>query len=557
MKNIPIGEVLRELGYISEQQIQQALNIQAQNSDKRLGSIIIELGFITEQQMLEALGQRLNLPLINMETYSININSVMKIPKHLAVKYKLIAIAEKDGSLIVAVNDPLDFYAIEDIRQVTNLPVEIRLSKKSSIEKAIEYYYSESEAKLAVRKVQSDIATNVVISDDVSSTDEDIDAPVVKLLNSLLLRGYHTNVSDIHIEIFENKTIVRNRVDGMILDYAALSPRLHSSLIARIKIMANMDIAEKRLPQDGHFKTVIEDTLINVRVSVIPTVYGEKAVIRFLYTNSSINNAGTFGMSLENYKKLEKLLRNPHGIIYLTGPTGSGKTTTLYMVLEKLLEKNANISTIEDPVERNIERINQMQVNNVSGLTFGIGLRALLRQDPDIIMVGETRDGETASISVRAAITGHLVLSTLHTNDAISTIVRLADMGVPQYLIASSLVGVVAQRLVRKICPNCKVEYEPDMTEKEFLGEDIDKVHKGSGCEYCNKTGYKGRVAIHEIVEIDKNIRRMITQNESIDKIYDYTVNEQGVQTLRDCVLQLVKDGITTTEEMAKIAYSY
>lgn len=556
MKNIPIGEVLRELGFISEVQLQQALHVQAQDKSKRLGSIIIELGFISEQQLLEALGQRLNMPLLVIETYPVSLNSVIKIPKHLAIKYKLIAIGEKNGNLIVVVNDPLNFYAIEDIRQITNLSIEIRLAKLNSIEKAIEYYYSELEAKQAVRKAENDVATNAITVANEEQPDEDIDAPVVKLLNSLLLRGFHTNVSDIHIEIFEDKTIVRNRIDGMILEYAALPTTFHTALIARIKILANMDIAEKRLPQDGHFKITIEDAQINARVSVIPTVYGEKAVIRYLYTNTLIHNSSMFGMSELNYKKLLRILKNPHGIVYLTGPTGSGKTTTLYMLLERLLEQNANISTIEDPVERNIHRINQMQVNTVSGLTFEVGLRALLRQDPDIIMVGETRDSETAAISVRAAITGHLVLSTLHTNDAVSTIARLTDMGVPQYLIASSLVGVVAQRLVRKVCPNCGYEYFPTDEEKEVLGVPLATVRKGKGCEFCNHTGYKGRIAIHEVVEIDKNIRKMIIQSASIDEMYDYTINTQGVSTLKDSVFQLVKEGITTIEEMAKISYN-
>ncbi|HBL84797.1 MAG: type II secretion system protein GspE [Clostridiales bacterium GWF2_38_85] len=557
MKNIPIGEVLRELGYITEPQLQMALNEQKEDNNKRLGSIFIEKGFITEQQMLVALGQRLNLPLILIETYPVDLNAVIKIPRQLASKYKLIAIGEKETGLVVAANDPLNFYAIEDIRQITNMPVEIVLASRKSIEKAIEYYYSESEAKKAVSKIEVAVASTPVISEPEGSPEEDDDAPVVKLLNSLLLRGYHSNVSDIHIEIFEDTTVVRNRIDGMILDYATLSPTLHPSLIARIKIMANMDIAERRLPQDGHFKVTIEDANINARVSVIPTVYGEKAVIRFLYTNALIDRAGSFGMSEDNYKKLTRILKSPHGIVYLTGPTGSGKTTTLYMILEHLLKKDVNISTIEDPVERNIPRVNQMQVNNVSGLTFGVGLRSLLRQDPDIIMVGETRDNETASISIRAAITGHLVLSTLHTNDAVSTIVRLVDMGIAPYLIASAIVGVVAQRLVRKICPHCGYDYTPDDSEKEMLGINLSRVRKGKGCDYCNHTGYKGRIAIHEIVEIDKNIRKMITQNAPIDKIYEYATIQQGVKTLRDNVLRLVIEGITTTDEMAKIAYSY
>ena len=556
MKNIPIGEVLLELGYITQQQLTAALNEQ-KNSKKRLGTIFIEKGFISEKQMLTALGQRLNLELISIENYSVDLNAVIKVPKKLAIKYKMIAIEIRNDTLVVAANDPLDFYAIEDIRQLTNLPVKIVLSLSNSIEKAIEFYYSEYEAKKEVSKIEIGTPHASGITDNELVSKGEKEVSIVKLLNSLLLRGYHSNVSDIHIEIFENNTIIRNRIDGMIVDYTTLSASLHPSLIARIKIMADLDIAEKRLPQDGHFKVTIEGTDINTRVSVIPTIYGEKAVIRFLYTNVAIDHAETFGMSKENYNKIYNILKNPHGIVYLTGPTGSGKTTTLYMILEYLLKKRVNISTIEEPVERKIPRINQMQVNNVSGLTFSVGLRALLRQDPDIIMVGETRDSETASISIRAAITGHLVLSTLHTNDAVSTIVRLIDMGIAPYLIGSAVVGVVAQRLVRKVCPYCGYDYVPDENERKLLGGDIEKVRKGKGCDYCNHTGYKGRIAIHEIVEIDKNIRNMISKNIPIDEIYDYVFNTKGGKTLLDSILKLVGDGITTTEEMLKIAYSY
>ena len=381
------------------------------------------------------------------------------------------------------------------------------------------------------------------------------DAPVVQMLNSLLVRGYSINASDIHIEPFETHVAVRMRVDGVITDYVTLSPTLHTSLIARIKILSNLDIAERRLPQDGHFRTMVNGLEMNTRVSLIPTVYGEKAVIRFLSNNAKIDNQSTFGMNREHYNAFRRMLDSPHGIVYITGPTGSGKTTTLYMVLEELSHRLVNISTIEDPVERNIARVNQVQVNNTAGLTFEVGLRSLLRQDPDVIMVGETRDSETASISIRAAITGHLVLSTLHTNDAISSIVRLRDMGVPSYLVANSLVGLVAQRLMRKVCPNCGQAYAPAPEEEAILGKNPGKLYKGKGCHQCNNTGYKGRIAIHEVVLIDKAIRRMIVDEASMEDILAYVQKSQSFMSLRESALALVEQGISTVAEFQKVAY--
>ena len=345
------------------------------------------------------------------------------------------------------------------------------------------------------------------------------------------------------------------RLDGVIVDYVTLSPAIHPSLITRIKILAGLDIAERRQPQDGHFRQKVDGQDVNIRVSIIPTIYGEKAVLRFLNQNTPIDRAGQFGMDDDNYQKFSQMLRSPHGIIYMTGPTGSGKTTTLYMILEQMAERTLNISTIEDPVERDIFRINQMQVNTAAGLTFDAGLRALLRQDPDVIMVGETRDSETASISVRAAITGHLVFSTLHTNDALSAIVRLQDMGLPAYMVANSLVGIVAQRLVRKVCPHCAEEYTPDETERAALGVDLPRLRRGKGCHICGHTGYKGRIAIHEVALVDRQIRRMISAGAPMDDITQYARESQGMRTLRDSALQLVQSGVTTVDEFLKVTY--
>lgn len=552
MKNIPIGEVLKEYGYINEDQLQTALAEQKKDRSRRLGQHLIDLGFITEKQMLKALSDKLNEPIVDLNTSHIEVDAVAKIPKALALKYDLIAITEQNGVLTVVTSDPLNFYGIEDVRLVTGLNLSIGLCEKAEILKAIDYYYAEIKAREAATAANQNVTSFEFNEEELFNSETD-DTPIVKLFNSLLSRGYNQNASDIHIEAYEDKTMVRMRIDGMIVDYVQLAKNLHASLIVRIKIMANMDIAEKRLPQDGHFVTTIDGIKMNLRVSIIPTSYGEKAVLRFLNSNTTIMHNKTYGMIQENYEKICKMLEMPHGIIYFTGPTGSGKTTTLYMILETLAKRQINISTIEDPVEKNIERCNQMQINNMAGLDFEMGLRALLRQDPDVILVGETRDGETASISVRAAITGHLVLSSLHTNDAISTIVRLEDMGVEPFMVANSLIGSISQRLVKTICPHCKEKLATTELDRSVLGEDVKYIYKGAGCHLCNHTGYKGRTAIHEVIVIDKEVRKMISNKIDIDEIYAYVKSSQNLKTLRDQAIDYVKEGITTMDELYKI----
>lgn len=554
MRNMPIGEMLKEYGYITDDQIKQALAIQKQDRSKKLGQILVELGYITEKEVLDALGKRMGLQIIRLDNFKIDTSAVARIPKQLAVKYNMIAIAEDQGKLTVAMSDPLNFYAVEDVRQTTGMTLEVYLAETQNITKAIDLYYAEVSAKSAAAQanVSVDIPTTQAVQ-ELEDADAGDDVPIVKFLNSLLVHGYTTHASDIHIEPFETQTVVRLRTDGMLVDYVTLAASVNKQLIARIKIMSGLDIAERRVPQDGHFRQIIDGYDMNVRVSTLPTVYGEKAVLRYLATNTKLDNMESYGMNEENYKKMQTILRNPNGIIYITGPTGSGKTTTLYMILDTLAQKPINVSTVEDPVERTLPRINQTQVNVLAGMTFAAGLRALLRQDPDVIMVGETRDGETAEISVRAAITGHLVCSTLHTNDALSSIVRLEDMGVEPYLVANSVVGIVAQRLMRKVCPNCKEEYVPDSVECDAMGAHPAKVVRGKGCHMCNNTGYKGRIAIHEIVVVDKKMRRMIADKVPMDDITAYAVNEQGMTTLKNSALQLVEEGVTTVEEMLKI----
>lgn len=552
IKNIRIGEVLKEYGYITDEQITQALEYQKQNKGKRLGGILIELGFISEKQMLQALAARLALQLVDISTLSVNLDAVEKMPRQLAEKYHILPADITENELVVVANDPLNLYAFEDIRQLTGMPITVWLAELKPLDKAIDYYYSEVDARSATKSANEEAS---ILVEEIELEDGDGDAPIIKLLSSLVQRAYTTNTSDIHIEPFEDKTVVRMRIDGTIVDYVTLQRSLHASLIARIKILANMDIAERRVPQDGHFRVKMESQNVNIRVSVIPTVFGEKAVLRLLASAVAIDHSDTFGMSKEAFEKFSKMLKAPNGIIYLTGPTGSGKSTTLYMILAELSKNQVNISTIEDPVEKNLPRLNQMQVNNVAGLTFEVGLRALLRQDPDIIMVGETRDAETASISIRAAITGHQVFSTLHTNSAVSSIVRLIDMGIEPYMIASSLVGIVAQRLVRKVCPYCSemVPLQPD--DREFVGKDIPLIRRQRGCTRCNYSGYTGRIAIHEIVVIDETIRRMITDRATTEEITEYAIKGQHMKTLKQFGIELLEQGITTMEELVRVAY--
>ena len=555
--NLRIGEVLIERGCITQEQMEQALAYQKEHREKRVGQILVELGFITETHVLEALAAHLELEIVSIGQMQVDLAAVRLIPRELAEKQNLLAVRAAEGSLEIVTNDPLNYFAFEEVRQLTGCHVVIRLSELGPLQSAIRYYYAEVGAQQAAQTANEGFAgSDAALVHIEESESGDPEAPIVKLLSSLLDRAVSTGASDIHIEPFEGKTRVRMRIDGTIVDYVTLERSVHQPLIARIKIMANLDIAERRLPQDGHFRIRAgQEGYVNIRVSLLPTVFGEKAVLRILAAAGHVDYAEHFGMDDDSYARFLPMLNSPNGIIYLTGPTGSGKSTTLYMVLEYLSRRQVNISTVEDPVEQNVPGINQTQVNPVAGLTFESGLRALLRQDPDIIMVGETRDGETAGISVRAAITGHLVLSTLHTNDAVSSVVRLADMGVDRYLIANSLVGLVAQRLMRKVCPHCARETAVTPQEQTLLGRDIRTVRRGAGCRHCNGTGYRGRVAVHEIVAVDRSIRRMISRGAEAEEIEAYAREHQGMKSLREKGLELVREGVTTPEELLRIAY--
>lgn len=518
-----------------------------------LDALTAESGMGREQALL-ALGEYFGMETVNLALYPVDLEAAAMLPKEAALRNTAVAFCFEGGRLHVAIGDPLDFQAANEVKMSVDPLVKLYLADPAEIGETIEACYSENDAKRTVIQMQQELPKKQELEEDAGKM-LDSQVPVVKLLNNLLLKGYSANASDIHIEPFETETEVRMRVDGMLVHYVTLPKQAHSALIARIKIMSGLDIANKRMPQDGHCKTFLDGVELNLRISVIPTVYGEKAAVRFLTSAAAIDHEKHFGMDEENARKFEAMLLHSHGIIYLTGPTGSGKTTTLYLALQHLAEKPVNISTIEDPVERNLDGINQMQVNPAAGVTFEAGLRALLRQDPDILMVGETRDNETARISARAALTGHLVFSTLHTNDAVSSIVRLRDMGLEDYLIANGVIGIVAQRLVKKLCPACCEEYEADEEELGLLGVSSARLKRARGCHLCGNTGYRGRIAVHEILLVDRQLRRMIVDRAPVEAMYRHAVTAQSMKSLKESMRELVLSGISGMEDYWRIAY--
>lgn len=555
LSNMKLGDLLVSVGKITHEQLQEALKEQ-RISDKKLGEILVEKGFATELDIIQVLEFQLGIPHIDLKKYFIDPQIPKLISENLARRHLLIPIKKDRGKLVVAMADPLNIFAIDDVKMATGLEIEPAISTKENIENTIEYYYGKESAEKAIEdfKKQYHVQSLEDINEDILN--EIDNAPVVRLVNSIIRQAIKERASDIHIEPFENRVRIRFRIDGELQDIMTPSKSTHSAIITRLKIMGKMNIAEKRLPQDGRIEVSIDNRDIDMRISVLPTVYGEKVVIRLLDRSNFLLNKFQLGFTEANLERFNKVIKNPHGIILVTGPTGSGKTTTLYTILKELNTINKNIITVEDPVEYRLYGINQVQVNNKAGLTFASGLRSILRQDPDIIMIGEIRDTETAKIAVRSAITGHLVISTLHTNDAPSVIIRLKDMGIEPYLISNSLVGVVAQRLVRKVCTNCKTEYLPNAMEQETLNISKDTVlYKGKGCSHCYNTGYKGRTAIHEILTVDGKIREMIDNIESLDEINKKAI-EKGMVTLRENCKQLVLDGITTIEELLRITYT-
>lgn len=560
MKNIPIGQLLVEGGKITNEQLMTALDIQKESKGQLLGDILVELGYINDEELAKALAMRLQVPYIDLTKTELSQEAIDKIPEALARKHGVIGVAINNRRLTIATNDPVNFYVFEEIKMISGMDYNTVLASKSGISSVIDKIYSMQNIDTVMDDVNKEYTIEdelAELSDEALSGERVDSAPVVKLANAIVETAYRAKASDIHIEPFSNITKIRIRIDGDLVEQSQISHAIHNSLVTRFKILSNMNIAEKRVPQDGRFAYKIDGTHLDVRVSSLPTVNGEKVVIRLLSTGASkIMDITELGMTDHNFDMFQSILKSPHGVILVTGPTGSGKTTTLYSALDQLAKPNINIITVEDPVEKQIDGINQVQVNVKAGLTFSAGLRSILRQDPDIVMIGEIRDAETAEIAIRAAITGHLVLSTLHTNDAASTILRLVDMGVAPYLVASSLVGVVAQRLVKLLCPACKQPVEIDEADMRLLGIDTPaKVYGPIGCDECNHTGYRSRTAIHEIIVTSNDIKELIAAEKDAEEI-NLKAKENGTRLLRENVSELVLDGKTSIEELVRATYS-
>ena len=550
-----LGDILTSSGIITNEQLENALILQKEKGMK-LGELLIKEKILTEEEILGVLEYQLEIPYIDLNKYFIDPKVPKIISESLAKKHSAIPISLKNGKLTVVMSDPLDIVAVDDIRISTGMNVEVAITSVADIKKAIvRYYDSTEEAEKAVEefKSQSGLADNIAEQME----DEDVtNAPMVRLVNSIISQAVKSKASDIHIEPFEKSVRIRYRIDGELKEVMTPSKSTHSALVTRIKIMGKMDISERRIPQDGRVEAVIEGAHIDMRISVLPTVYGEKVVIRLLDRNAIVVSKEELGFTSYNLELFDKIVKAPEGIILLTGPTGSGKTTTLYTILKELNQINKNIITVEDPVEYRLAGVNQVQVNVKAGLTFASGLRSILRQDPDIVMVGEIRDAETAQIATRAAITGHLVLSTLHTNDTSSTISRLVDMGIETYMVSSAVVGVIAQRLVKRICPRCKEEHNLSAEERLLIKIDENiAIYKGKGCNFCSGSGYSGRIAIHEILILDREIRDLVNKEADSDTIKELA-RQKGMKTLNESCMELVLNGTTTVDEMIKITYS-
>lgn len=543
-----LGDLLIEAGLITKEQLEETLKEKAPG--QKLGDALLQRGYITEQQLIEVLEFQLGIPHVSLYRYPIDPKLTNLVPKEFAKRNMLIPLKQEGDRLFVAMADPMDFFAIDDLRLSTGFHIEVAIASKDDILRAINKYYDiddSVEEFLNIAPVQEPREQEKLIEED---------SPIVRLVNQILQMAVEQRASDIHIDPQETKVVIRYRIDGILRTERALPKHMQGMLTARIKILANMDITEHRIPQDGRIKMNIDFHPIDLRVSTLPTIYGEKIVMRVLDLGAALNDLNKLGFNKVNLQRFIQLIEQPTGIVLITGPTGSGKSSTLYAALNRLNGEHVNIITIEDPVEYQLEGINQIQVNPNVGMTFAEGLRSILRQDPNIIMVGEIRDRETAEVAIRASLTGHLVLSTLHTNDALSTVARLIDMGVEPFLVATSLSGVVSQRLVRRVCRDCQEEHEPTKREMDIFarrGLKIEKVMRGRGCPTCNMTGYKGRIALHELMVMSDDMRKVILNGEPLSKLRELAIKNKMIFLIDDGLLK-VKQGLTTTEEVLRVS---
>ena len=555
MAYMRIGDLLVAAGAITAGQLQQALEIQKQTK-QRLGDVLIDNNFITEQQLIDALQMQLGVDFVDLTAVSIPLELAKYVPRAIAKKYCVVPVKLVKDELYVAMSDPLNFLAQEEIKASSHKRVVPMIATRRAVEQAISTLYGSEGTARAIEDMKREAGTeDIVPAQMAQSTDDSATAaPTIRLVNSVIERAFNERASDIHLEPQSDEMVVRMRIDGLLRKILTIPTNLQNAVISRLKIMGGMNIAERKIPQDGRAMVRVKNHELDLRISSMPTVYGEKVVLRLLdRTQRAITKQmlGFEGKELANY---DVLLKNSSGVILLVGPTGSGKSTTMCAMLQELCRDETNIMTLEDPVEYNIGGVNQCQINEKTGMTFAAGLRAILRQDPDIIAVGEIRDGETAEIAIRSAITGHLVLSTLHTNDAVSAVDRLADIGVEPYLISSALRGVISQRLVRKICPHCKKAYRPEAQELALLGlpEDADvQFYRGEGCQECYHTGYHGRRGVFEILMMSGRLRRLVTDRAPYDDLFA-AAKEAGFVTLRENCRELVLRGEISAAEAAR-----
>ncbi len=563
-----IGRLLVDEGFVTERQLNRA-KAEASAKNESLQKVLVSMGFVSDKDVVQSLGKQMGVEFFDLEAASLDNELVKSIPEHLAKRYNVIPVSQQDNKLKLAMADPLNVLAIDDIRLITGFDIQPVIATEEAINKAISSMFGVTDM-VAVESTVKDIAETdfggMEIEDDI---EEEIaldklkelvdEAPIVRVVNLIISQAINDKASDIHIEPEIRTVKVRYRVDGVLHDVMSPPKHIQAPMVSRIKIMSNMDIAERRIPQDGKIHLRHDGREFDLRVSTVPTIHGEKVVMRILDKGSVMLGLNKLGFSEVNQRMFEDVIDKPYGMILVTGPTGSGKSTTLYSCLNKLNTGTTNIMTIEDPVEYQLPGVNQVQVNPKANLTFASALRAFLRQDPDIIMVGEIRDQETAQIAVEAALTGHLVLSTLHTNDASGAVSRLVDMGVEPFLVASSVVGVLGQRLARTICPNCKEPYEPSPEAIKRFGlsmfSDADlNFYRGRGCDNCKMTGYRGRTGIHEILTMTDRVRSLILNRCSTAEIKQAAM-EEGMRTMQDDGLQKVLSGVTSMEECLRVVY--
>ena len=557
-KKIRIGDLLVEHKIISEAQLNQALAEQKKSGHK-LGRTLIELGVLSEDQLLQFLSRQLQLPFIDLKHYKYNAETVRMVPETMARRYRAIALDDSQNSLLIGMADPTDIFAYDELSKVLKKDLRLAVVREAELLRTIDVVYRKTDEISSLAEELSEELSDTDISIEEMLQGADVsDAPVVKLLQSLFEDAVQIGTSDIHIEPDETVLRIRQRIDGVLQEQVMKEKRIAAAVVSRLKLMSGLDISERRLPQDGRFNMRVKDRSIDVRLSTMPIQYGESVVMRLLDQSGGALNLTKVGMPAPMLHSFRRHIHKPHGIVLVTGPTGSGKTTTLYGALSELNAPERKIITVEDPVEYRLPRINQVQVNPKIGLTFANVLRTALRQDPDVVLVGEIRDQETAEIALRAAITGHLVLSTLHTNDAISTAIRLIDMGIPGYMVATSLEVIVAQRLVRKICDSCTMDYQPTVQEKSWLFSELEidpdtlSFKIGRGCPQCNNTGYRGRIGVFEMLELNEDMADALRREDTSGFTHAAHRNPE-FHTLAHSALSFAFEGITTLEEVLRL----